>query len=102
MRSLERLYPLCRYSILQSIDIGSRSCAKLCHRTGLIILSKAGLILPSGAGHKTMPSKPMIGSMLSELKRDGILKTVRAASGRRAEVLAFAELINLAEGNRVI
>jgi len=53
------------------------------------------------AGHKTMPSKPMIGSMLSELKRDGILKSLRAASGRRAEVLALAELINLAEGKRV-
>jgi hypothetical protein len=49
-----------------------------------------------------MPGKPMIGSMLSELKKDGILKTIRAASGRRAEVLAFAELINLAEGKKVI
>jgi len=54
------------------------------------------------AGHKTMPSKPMIGSMPSELKGDGILKTVRAASGRRAEVLAFAELINLAEGKKAL
>jgi Fic family protein len=54
------------------------------------------------ADHKTMPSKPMIASMLSELKRDGILKSIRAASGRRAEVLAFAELINLAEGKKVI
>jgi len=49
-----------------------------------------------------MPSKPMIGSMLLEPKRDGILKTVRAASGRRAEVPAFAESINLAEGKKVI
>lgn len=40
---------LCRFSILQSIDTCSRSCAKLCHRTGLIIPSRAGLILPSGA-----------------------------------------------------
>jgi Fic family protein len=54
------------------------------------------------ADNKGMPSKPMIGSMLSELKKDGILKTIRAASGRRAEVLAFAELINLAEGKKVI
>jgi hypothetical protein len=54
------------------------------------------------AGYKSMPSQPMIGSMLSELKRDGILRTLRAASGRRAEVVAFAELINLAEGKKVI
>jgi hypothetical protein len=46
------------------------------------------------ADHKGMLSKPMIGSMLSELEQDGILKSIRAASGRRAEVLAFAELIN--------
>jgi len=54
------------------------------------------------AHYESMPSKPMIGSMLSELKKDGILKTIRPASGRRAEILAFAELINLAEGKKVI
>jgi Fic family protein len=54
------------------------------------------------AEHKSMPSKPMIGSMLSSLKKDGILKTIRRASGRRSEVLAFAQLINLAEGKKVI
>lgn len=50
------------------------------------------------AEHKDMPSKPIIGSVLSALKKDGILKTIRPASGRRSEVLAFAQLINLAEG----
>jgi Fic family protein len=54
------------------------------------------------AAYKSMPSKPMIGSMLSALKKDGILKTIRASSGRRSEILAFAELINLAEGKKVI
>jgi hypothetical protein len=54
------------------------------------------------AEHKAMPSKPMIASMLSDLKKDGILKTIRPASGRRSEVLAFAQLINLAEGKKVI
>jgi len=54
------------------------------------------------AEHKAMPSKPMIGSMLSALKKDGILKTIRPASGRRSEVLEFAQLINLAEGKKVI
>ena len=54
------------------------------------------------ADYKSMPSRPMIGSMLSALKKDGILKTIRASSGRRSEILAFAELINLAEGKKVI
>src|SRR6201998_2066151 len=48
------------------------------------------------AQHKAMPSKPMIGSMLSALKKDGILRAIRPASGRRSEVLAFGQLINLA------
>lgn len=51
---------------------------------------------------KTMPSKPMIMSMLGKLKQDGILKVVREGSGRRAQVLALAELINLCEGKKVI
>jgi Fic family protein len=54
------------------------------------------------AEHEAMPSKPMIASMLSDLKKDGILKTIRPASGRRSEVLAFSQLINLAEGKKVI
>lgn len=52
--------------------------------------------------HKDMPSKPMIMSMLGALKQDGILKVVREGSGRRAQVLALAELINLCEGKKVI
>lgn len=52
--------------------------------------------------HSGMPSKPMIMNMLTKLKNDGILKTVSAGSGRRAQVLALTELINLCEGKRVI
>jgi Fic family protein len=52
--------------------------------------------------HKGMPSKPMISSMLSVLKKEGILKTLRPASGRRSEVLALAQLINLAEGRKAV
>jgi hypothetical protein len=44
----------------------------------------------------------MIMNMLTKLKNDGILKTVSAGSGRRAQVLALTELINLCEGKRVI
>ncbi|MHB1296720.1 MAG: Fic family protein [Anaerolineae bacterium] len=49
-----------------------------------------------------MPSKPMIHSMLNKLKTDGILHVVVEAAGRRAQVLALAELINLCEGRPVI
>ena len=49
-----------------------------------------------------MPSKQMIMNMLTKLKKDGILKVVREGSGRRAQVLALAELINLCEGRPAI
>jgi hypothetical protein len=49
-----------------------------------------------------MPSKQMIMSLIGKLKQDGILKTVREGSGRRAQVLALAELINLCEGRAAI
>ncbi len=51
---------------------------------------------------KGMPSKPMIMNMLGKLKKDGILKILREGSGRRPQVLALAELINLCEGRTVI
>jgi hypothetical protein len=53
-------------------------------------------------GIKGMPSKPMIMNMLGKLKQDGILKVVREGGGRRAQVLALAELINLCEGKKEI
>lgn len=53
-------------------------------------------------GLNGMPSKPMIMTLLKQLKGAGILKVVREGSGRRAQVLAFAELINLCEGGKVI
>ncbi len=54
------------------------------------------------AGRAGMPSKPMIMTLLGKLKNDGILKVLREGGGRRAQVLAFAEIINLCEGNEVI
>lgn len=53
-------------------------------------------------GQKGMPSKPMIMHLLAKLKQEGMLKVVRKGGGRRAQVLALAELINLCEGRRVI
>jgi Fic family protein len=49
-----------------------------------------------------MPSKPMIMSLLAQLREIGMLSVVRPASGRRGQVLALAELVNLCEGKRVI
>ncbi len=53
-------------------------------------------------GQPDMPSTPMIMNMLTRFKAAGILKTVREGAGRRAQILALAELINLCEGRNVI
>src|SRR5258706_7211658 len=51
--------------------------------------------------HRGMPSTPMVMNMIGKLKDDGILTVVRAGSGRRAQVLALKDLINLCEGRKV-
>lgn len=48
-----------------------------------------------------MPGKPMILNMLSRLKKAEILKVIREGSGRRAQIFALAELINVCEGKDV-
>ncbi len=48
-----------------------------------------------------MPSKQMIMSLLGRLKDAGILYVTRASSGRRPQILAFRELVNLCEGHEV-
>jgi Fic family protein len=50
---------------------------------------------------KNMPSAPMVSHLLGKLKGKGILTTVREGAGRRSQVLALAELINLCEGKKV-
>jgi Fic family protein len=49
-----------------------------------------------------MPSKPTVMSLLNLLKEAGILKVLREPSGRRSQILALAELINLCEGRKVL
>jgi len=44
----------------------------------------------------------MVMNMLGRLKKAGILKIVREGSGRRPQILALAELINICEGTDVI
>lgn len=45
--------------------------------------------------------KPTAARILSVLKEHGMLKELEAASGRKASVLAFGELLNVAEGRDV-
>ena len=47
-------------------------------------------------------SKQTIINLLKQLKEAGILKLLRESSGRRAQVFALHELINLCEGKEVI
>ncbi|MFO7865384.1 MAG: Fic/DOC family N-terminal domain-containing protein [Candidatus Aminicenantes bacterium] len=49
-----------------------------------------------------MPTKPAILAMLNKLKDNDILKVIRPGSGRRPQVLALAELINLSESKDVV
>lgn len=51
---------------------------------------------------KSMPSKPMVMSMVGRLKDAGILKVLRKPAGSKAQILAYAELVNLCEGKKVI
>jgi len=48
-----------------------------------------------------LPSKQMTMTLLGKLKEAGILVVTREASGRRPQILAFAELVNLCEGREV-
>lgn len=51
---------------------------------------------------RTSIPKQTAAPFLKALRDADILKVVREASGRRAAVLAFAELLNLAEGKKVV
>src|SRR2546423_15460929 len=44
------------------------------------------------------PSRQAISSYLRKLREAGILKVIREGGGRRGQVLALAELVNLCEG----
>lgn len=52
--------------------------------------------------HRQLPSKQMTMSLLARLKEAGILVVTREPSGRRPQILAFAELVNLGEGRDMI
>jgi Fic family protein len=49
-----------------------------------------------------MPSKPMVMGLLKKLRGAGILAVLREARGRRGQMLALSELVNLSEGRKVV
>jgi Fic family protein len=49
-----------------------------------------------------MPSKPMVMQLLRRLRDAGILAVLREARGRRGQMLALSELVNLSEGRKVV
>lgn len=50
----------------------------------------------------TTPSRQAVANLIRMLKEAGILKVLREGSGRRGQVLAFPDLINLCEGKTVV
>lgn len=65
---------------------------------GQPLFQSSHLIFPE----KTKPSRQAIASLVRTLKDAGILKVVREGSGRRGQILAFTELINMCEGKKVM
>ncbi|GJQ20269.1 MAG: Fic family protein [Bacteroidia bacterium] len=51
---------------------------------------------------KNMPTRPMMNTLISKLKDAGIVEVLRRGSGRRGQVFVLAELINTAEGKKVV
>jgi len=49
-----------------------------------------------------MPSLPMIMNMLGKLKKAGIIMVLREGRGRRPQILALAELLNICEGKKLL
>lgn len=48
------------------------------------------------------PSRQAVTKLLNIIKTGGILKVLRKGSGRRAQLLALSELINICEGKKVL
>ncbi|MFC1921408.1 Fic family protein [Chloroflexota bacterium] len=48
-----------------------------------------------------MPSKPSINGLLNKLKSGGVLNVVSEGAGRRPQILALGQLLNLCEGKEI-
>lgn len=51
---------------------------------------------------ESKPSRQAVALLLRKLNKAGILKIIRKGSGRRAQILALEDLINLCEGKKVL
>ena len=51
---------------------------------------------------KQKPSRQAVAGLLKTLRNSGVLTVLREGRGRRAQILAFTELINLCEGKEVL
>ncbi|MFV2044991.1 MAG: Fic family protein [Anaerolineales bacterium] len=49
-----------------------------------------------------LPTKPAVMTLLRKMRDEGMLLVLREPSGRRPQILALAELVNLVEGRKVI
>lgn len=67
-----------------------------------LMFEKPVFTVPDFKAKPGMPTYPMISNLLSRLKNGGIIRVVRQGSGRRPQILALPELINLCEGRKVI
>ena len=54
------------------------------------------------AVRSAMPTRQTAASILRRLQKDGVVKMLKPASGRRPAMLAFPSLINLVEGKSVV
>jgi Fic family protein len=48
-----------------------------------------------------MPSKPVVMELTRKFRQAGILTVIREARGRRGQILALGDLVNLCEGRRI-
>jgi hypothetical protein len=53
-------------------------------------------------GDRALASKPAVMILLGKMREAGILRVLRPARGRRPQILALAELVNLCEGRKVL
>ncbi len=60
------------------------------------------IFTPSDAIKKSNIPKPTFMPILKQLQQAGILKVLREARGRSPAVLAFADLVNIVEGHKVL
>ena len=98
--------PLAGLDYGQLIGLVGEANAALARYDGMLqgVVNPAILLSPlttQEAVRRTGMTRQSLLSLLRQLKSAGILVPLREASGRRPAILAFPELLNLAEGREV-